>query len=119
MTRESLESEPVLDDEIVEQNLDLMEEKFPECLVEEWTGSIVPLITEMIEKTSTLSDDTLRLNAHKCAGSTLQIGGHQLGSALRTVSHLVQGGQRDAALGIIEDLPGYLTAFKDAMSEGS
>jgi hypothetical protein len=117
MTRDSLESEPVLDDEIVEQNLDLMDEKFPECLVEEWTANIVPLITEIIEKPGSLNDDAMRNNAHKCAGSTLQIGGHQLGSALRAISHLVQGGQRDAALGIIEDLPGYMEAFQNAMKE--
>jgi hypothetical protein len=117
MSRESLEAEPILDNEIVEQNLELMDEKFPECLVEEWTSNIVPLITEIWEKTAALDDNTLRLNAHKCAGSTLQIGGHQLGTALRTVSHLVQSGSRDVALGIIQDLPGYFEAFKAAMKE--
>jgi hypothetical protein len=117
MTRESLEFEPVLDEEIVEQNLELMDERFPEIIVDEWTANTVPLIRELIDSHKAMDDQELRQKAHKGAGSTLQLGGHQLGTALRTVSHLVQSGQRDLAEQIISDVPAYFEAFQNAMKE--
>jgi hypothetical protein len=117
MTRVSLQDEPVLDEEIVEQNFELMDERFPEPIVEEWRETIVPIIKELIDSSASLSDQDLRLKAHKCAGSTLQLGGHQLGTSLRTVSHLVQSGQRERANEILIDVPGYFAAFEQAMAE--
>jgi hypothetical protein len=117
MTRESLQDEPVLDDEIVEQNFELMEERFPEIIVEEWRSGTVPIIEELISAGASLDDGDLRAKAHKAAGSTLQLGGHQLGTALRTISHLTQAGSRDRALEILPDIQGYYDAFLNAMKE--
>jgi hypothetical protein len=117
MSRESLQDEPVLDEEIVEQNFELMEERFPEIIVDEWKSGTIPLIEELIASGASLDDGDLRAKAHKAAGSTLQLGGHQLGTALRTVSHFVQSGSRDLALEILQDVRGYYDAFLNAMKE--
>lgn len=111
MSRESLRGEPVLDEEIVQQNEELMDEKFPEILLEEWDQSVVPMIKDILANNATMSDDDLRAKSHKCAGSALQIGGHQLGTSLRTVSHMIQSGNRELANGILEDIPEYFDAF--------
>lgn len=113
MSRESIQNEPILDDEIVEQNEDLMDEKFPEIMLKEWYESVVPSIKEIIDKHSSMDDESLRLKTHKAAGSALQLGGHQLGTALRTISHLIQAGNRDDANSILEDVQNYLDAFEN------
>ncbi|EAY12478.1 hypothetical protein TVAG_128920 [Trichomonas vaginalis G3] len=117
MTRESLREEPVIDEEIVEQNLELMDAKFPDELMEEWNVTIIPLIHEVIDNFAKLDDMDCYQKAHKCAGSALQIGANQLGQALRTVSHLRKGGQFEPAKEIMEDVPGYLEAFEKIVAE--
>jgi hypothetical protein len=119
MSRASLQSEPVLDNDIVEQNFELMDERFPEIIVEEWNSGTVPIIQELISSGASLEDGDLRAKSHKAAGSTLQLGGHQLGTALRTVSHLVQSGSRDLANEVLQDISGYYEAFLAAMKESS
>lgn len=117
MTRESLRDEPVVDCDILEQNLELMDEEFPEPLMEDWNDSVLPLIRQILEEHAGMTDDDLRAKTHKCAGSVLQIGGHQLGTSLRTVSHLVQGGSREVASQILSDIPEYLAAFEQAIKD--
>lgn len=117
MDRETLKTQPVLDQEIVEQNLDLMDEEFPDELLEDWYETTVPTIKDILATYKTMKDEDLRAKTHKCAGSALQIGGFQLGTALRTASHLVQGGSRDLAEGILEDAQGYLDAFEQAIQD--
>ena len=115
--RESLREEPVTDSGILEQNVELMDEKFPEELLEDWNATVLPTIEEILKGFKSMSDEDLRLKSHKCAGSVLQIGGRQLGTALRTISHLVQGGSREIAHEILEDVPGYLKSFQKAISD--
>ena len=115
MSRESLKAEPILDDEIVEQNEELMDEKFPEIMLTEWYSSVVPSINEVIQNYSTMSDKDIHQKTHKAAGSCLQLGGHQLGTALRTISHLVQAGNKEEAGKILEDIPLYLDSFENAI----
>lgn len=115
MDKESLRTQPVLDQEIVEQNLELMDEEFPDELLEDWYETVVPTIKDILATYKTMTDDDLRAKTHKCAGAALQIGGFQLGTALRTSSHLVQGGSRDMAEGILEDVQEYLDAFEQAI----
>ncbi|KAH0792430.1 hypothetical protein GPJ56_003607 [Histomonas meleagridis] len=117
MTRESIRNEPILDDEIVQQNEELMEQKFPDFLMNEWNENVVPIINTIISNYKTMPKEELRSQAHKCAGSALQIGGNQLGIALRTISHMVQAGNIEAANGILEDLPGYLDTFQKIVKE--
>jgi hypothetical protein len=117
MTRESIAQEPVIDSEIVEQNRELMDEEFPDALMDDWKATARLLIQELIERHEKLDDDDLRTKAHKAAGSTLQLGGHQLGTALRTISHLVRCGSRSIATGILEDVPQYLSAFVSFIDE--
>jgi hypothetical protein len=117
MTRSSLAEEPVIAEDIVQQNEEIMDEKFPEILLTDWRGSALTLIEELVANAQSLSDDEIRTKAHKAAGSTLAIGGHQLGTTLRTVSQLVQSGSRDLAIEIVQDIPLYLEAFKSAIEE--
>ena len=117
MSRESLRDEPVLDNEIVDQNYELMDEKFPDELMGEWYSSIVPLIHEVIDNFDKMTDIEAYEKAHKCAGSALQIGANQLGQALRTVSHLRKAGNMSTAKEIMEDVPGYLDTFQKAVDE--
>jgi hypothetical protein len=119
MSRTSIQSEPILDNDIVEQNFELMDERFPEIIVEEWNSGTVPIIQELITAGTSLEDGDLRAKSHKAAGSTLQLGGHQLGTALRTISHLVQSGSRDLANEILLDISGYYEAFLGAMKEST
>lgn len=117
MSRESLRDEPLLDEEIVEQNFELMDERFPEMLMEEWNENIVPVIKEVLANHKDMDDKSLSEKTHKSAGSALQLGANQLGQALRVVSHMVKDGNRDEALGILEDIPEYLEAFEKAVAE--
>ncbi|OHT10285.1 hypothetical protein TRFO_04321 [Tritrichomonas foetus] len=117
MSRESIRDEPVLDLEIVEQNEELMDEKFPDELLEDWNAVTVPTIKEIISGFKGMSDEDLRLKSHKCAGSALQLGGHQLGTALRTASHMIQAGSRSQAEEILEDVQGYYDAFDKAIQD--
>lgn len=117
MTRESIRGEPVLDEEIVEQNLELMDAKFPDELMEEWNATIIPLIHEVIDTFDKMDDQDCYQKAHKCAGSALQIGANQLGQALRTVSHLRRDGKMQPAKEIMEDIPEYLATFEKVVEE--
>ena len=117
MSRDTIRQEPVLDNEIVEQNEELMDEKFPDELLEDWNSATVPVISEIIANYKSMPDEELRQKSHKCAGSALQLGGHQLGTALRTASHLIQAGSRDEANGILEDVKGYYEAFDKAIKD--
>lgn len=116
-TRESLRDEPVTDADILEQNMELMDAEFPDELMEDWYQTVVPTIRDILATHKQLSDEELRLKSHKCAGSALQVGGHQLGTALRSVSHLIQSGSREIAEEILEDVPEYLAAFEKAISD--
>ena len=117
MSREQIREEPVLDQEIVDQNYELMDEKFPEELMGEWNEQIVPLIHEVIDNFEQLNDQEAYEKAHKCAGSALQIGANQLGQALRTVSHLRKAGNMATAKEIMEDVPEYLATFEKIVAE--
>ena len=117
MSRQSIREEPILDEEIVEQNFELMDEKFPDEFMEEWYESIVPLIHEVINNFDSLEDMEAYEKAHKCAGSALQIGANQLGQALRTVSHMRKAGNMVSAKEIMEDVPEYLETFEKIVKE--
>lgn len=117
MSRESIRDEPVLDMDIVEQNEELMDEKFPDELLEDWNSATVPVIKEIIANYKTMDNEALRAKSHKCAGSALQLGGHQLGTALRTASHLIQAGSRDLAEDILQDVEEYYNLFEQAIAE--
>jgi hypothetical protein len=116
MTRESIAEEPIIDNEIVEQNQELMDEEFPDALFEDWRETAHVLIQELIQDHEKLTDEDLGAKAHKAAGSTLQLGGHQLGTALRTISHLIRSGSRNLAVEILQDIPQYLAAFVSVMN---
>ena len=117
--RERLRDEPILDDELVQQNLELMGAKFPDELVDEWRQSVVPLIKEIVSNSESMDDKTLSDKAHKSAGSALQIGANQLGLALRSISQSVKSGSRDVASGVIEDLMGYYNSFEEEVKKNS
>jgi Zn-dependent oligopeptidase len=117
MTRESIAEEPVVDDEILEQNRELMDDKFPDALIDDWQATARVLIQELIEEYEKLNDEDLQAKAHKAAGSTLQLGGHQLGTALRTVSHMMRSDARNKAVEILQDVPKYLSSFISVIYE--
>jgi len=117
MSRESIREEPVLDEDIIEQNLELMEERFPEVLLEEWNTNVLPIVETVISQYTVLGNSELGSMCHKCAGSALQLGANQLGQSLRTVSHMIRAGNRESALSILEDIPMYLELFNRAVAE--
>ena len=117
MSKESIGLEPILDEEIIEQNFELMEEKFPEMLLEEWRENIVPIIQEIILNYKNMNDIELAQKSHKCAGSALQLGANRLGQALRTSSHLTKSGNREQANSIFEDIKLYFDEFEIEVSK--
>lgn len=118
-TRESLKEEPILDDELVQQNLELMGSKFPSELVDEWRENIVPFIMDIINNSESMDDKTISDRAHKAAGSALQIGANQLGQALRYISQTIRSGNRDSVSGVIQDLKGYYDSFEEEVKKNS
>lgn len=111
MSVERLVIEPILDESIVEQNLELLGDRFPEILINEWEASTLPLIRSVCDFTGEGDVQQIYEMSHKAAGSTLQIGGNRLGLALREISHLLKAESIDPALTLIKQLNEFLSEF--------